>query len=237
MRKSARAFVVLATLIGGSTVGCFAVFGLDGYGPPAVEEADAAADVRDVSVPEARADAPVDAGPPGRIVFVSSGRFTGALGGLDGADERCQESAERAGISGRTFKAWLSEGAASPSTRFARFGADAGPELVLPDGTLVAEDYAELAESGPRVPILLTEQRKSVDAGTSGWGPSCAGDGRVWSNTQPNGTGRGTVSCSGWSSVDATGRVGALGATENSSWTDDCSFACSNQAHLYCFEQ
>ena len=44
---------------------------------------------------------------PSLTVFVSSQNYTGALGGISGADAICQNCASAAGLTG-TFKAWLS---------------------------------------------------------------------------------------------------------------------------------
>jgi hypothetical protein len=53
----------------------------------------------------------------GRLVFVSSGIYAATLGGLSGADATCNSLAASAGLPG-TYKAWLSDSASSPSTRF-----------------------------------------------------------------------------------------------------------------------
>jgi hypothetical protein len=45
--------------------------------------------------------------PPVKRVFVTSTVYTGNLGGSAGADDKCQERADAAGLGG-TFKAWLS---------------------------------------------------------------------------------------------------------------------------------
>jgi hypothetical protein len=52
-----------------------------------------------------------------RFAFVSGTKFTGALGGLIGADQQCAALAGAAGLSG-TYRAWLSDDTGSPATRF-----------------------------------------------------------------------------------------------------------------------
>ena len=59
---------------------------------------------------------------PPRIVFVTSSTFEADLGGIAGADGKCQAAASAAGLSG-TFYAWLSTSATSPSSHFTRAGA------------------------------------------------------------------------------------------------------------------
>src|SRR6185312_9164199 len=56
--------------------------------------------------------------PPTQMtVFLTSGRFTGDLGGLAGADALCQGAASNGQLAG-TFKAWLSDDLASAASRF-----------------------------------------------------------------------------------------------------------------------
>jgi hypothetical protein len=72
-----------------------------------------------------------------KVVFATSTLYpAGRLGGLEGADQKCQRHAEGAGLPG-AFKAWLSTEAGSPSTRFAR----ATVPYVRVDGVRVADSY------------------------------------------------------------------------------------------------
>jgi cysteine-rich repeat protein len=73
-------------------------------------------------------------GPATRIVFVTSEIYTGNLGGLAGADAKCQSLADAAGLPGN-YMAWLSTGASSPSTRFTQ----SPNPYVLVNGTKVAD--------------------------------------------------------------------------------------------------
>ena len=50
-----------------------------------------------------------------KTVFISSVQYTGALGGLLGADLRCNNLARNANLSG-VYKAWLSDTSNSPNT-------------------------------------------------------------------------------------------------------------------------
>ena len=86
--------------------------------------------------------------PPGcpalKRVFVTSTRYTGDLGGIPGADEKCQSHADAAGLAG-TFLAWISDGVDSPATRFAR----SAEPYVRTDGTKIAEDWDDLVDELP----------------------------------------------------------------------------------------
>ena len=51
-------------------------------------------------------------------MFITDNQFTGDLGGLDGADDKCQGEADGADDLAGTYRAWLSDFTGSPSTRF-----------------------------------------------------------------------------------------------------------------------
>lgn len=70
-----------------------------------------------------------------KTVFVTSGTYTGNLGGLTGADQECNTLAAAANLPG-TYKAWLSTSNGSPSTRFVQ----SSVPYKLVDDTVIAED-------------------------------------------------------------------------------------------------
>jgi hypothetical protein len=71
------------------------------------------------------------------IVFVTSATYDGALGGLAGADAKCQLLANQAGLVG-IYKAWLSDSTQSPSSRFTH---PPQQSYVLTDGRTVLTPY------------------------------------------------------------------------------------------------
>src|SRR5262249_23852873 len=77
--------------------------------------------------------------PNGKLVFVSSTTYTGNLGGLSGADAKCQSLATSAGHTG-TFKAWLSDDLVDAKSRLTH----AMMPYVLVDGTIVATGFNDL---------------------------------------------------------------------------------------------
>ena len=87
-------------------------------------------------------------------VFLSSAVYDGAMGGLDGADAKCQALAAAAGLPG-TFRAWLSDSTGSPSTRFTQ----STLRYVRVDGVKVADDWADLTDATKLLyaPINVTE--------------------------------------------------------------------------------
>ena len=96
--------------------------------------------------------------PPPKTVFVSSQTYTGNLGGLIGADQKCQALAKSAGLIG-TYKAWLSIGSANPDTTFNK---SSGP-YQLRTGTVVAQNWASLVTRGLEVPIDYDEYGRHVE--------------------------------------------------------------------------
>ena len=167
-------------------------------------------------------------------VFVSSDFFTGGeIGGLTGADAKCQSLADAAGLSG-IFKAWLSDGNQSPDTRFSFFS---GPWRLPPNAVdggdlppVVATDLEDLTTCGAtclKHPINRTETGEILQGSIT-----------VWTNTLADGTAS-TASCAGWTSSDI-GNTGLFGdaSQADSKWTNTtATFGCNSALSLYCFEQ
>jgi cysteine-rich repeat protein len=164
-----------------------------------------------------------------RVVFVSSALYTGNLGGLAGADQKCQQLAAAAGLKG-TFKAWLSDQTASPSTRFLK----SAVPYVLPGGQQVAKSWADLADGILVHAIDQTEQKAAPPAAAT-----CSGKPTVWTNTREDGTSWSGNICGNFTNTSADGRLGSTMAV-NFSWTRHCSGGagtCAWKAPIYCFEQ
>ena len=179
--------------------------------------------------------------PPGKIVFVTSTLGSGALGGVTGADQVCQNSANAAGLSG-TFKAWLSAGtySSSPAARFTR---STTLPYVRTDGVQIAANWADLTDGVIDAPINVNEY------GTPQPSPNL-----VYSYTRIDGSAGlftsatedcygGDCHCSGWTSTATQGNPTPGSAFAQSSKTDDdwtdYSFAnaCGGNYGFYCFEQ
>ena len=155
-------------------------------------------------------------------MFVTSETYTGALGGLAGADAICQEHADDAGWPG-TFKAWLSSRTTSVSERFDRDFDDAA--FVRTDGVLVANNWADLTDG-----TLLAAINRDEFRDTQG--------GSVWTNTGTEGNARGNNSdCNQWRTTSDRSRIGSVSATD-SLWTAFSQIStCAIQYRLYCFQQ
>jgi hypothetical protein len=133
---------------------------------------------------------------PCQIVFATSGLFDGNLGGLDGADQKCQAAADAAGLDG-LYLAWLSrvggpiigEPASGPLHRFVRHAVP----YVRPDGIRVADHFGDLVDGTLDNPIGADEFGGTLFEGTA------------WSSTIANGAPAGAGNplqntCGNWTS-------------------------------------
>jgi len=153
-------------------------------------------------------------------VFVTSTLYDGNLGGLSGADSKCQERANAANLGG-TWRAILSTSAVDARDRIGYNW----EYLVLINGRVV-ENVASLWDGTlSNGPININEygntQSNSVWTGSSLGGSSVA------------------YTCTNWTSNSSSimGNQG-LSSYTNSLWINDKSVACNNISNsLYCIEQ
>jgi hypothetical protein len=162
-------------------------------------------------------------------VFITSGYYTGNMGGLSGADAICQRLASGAGLSG-TYRAWLSSSTVSAASRLYH----SPVPYVLVNGTIVANNWTDLTDGA------LTNQITTTERGV--YEPNS-----VWTNTNSDGSLTGT-SCSDWTSSGST-TSGTFGVPQGpygtapagwgpTSWSIYGAAACSsNGLSLYCIEQ
>jgi hypothetical protein len=161
---------------------------------------------------------------PENLVFITSLRYTGDLGGRAGADVKCNTLAQAANLPG-TYRAWLSDASTSPATNFTQ---SPNPYRLV-NGVQVAANWLDLVDGNLSAPINVTENGGTVSE-------------PVWTNTRPNGIPANvttpTSSCNGWttSSGSFPGHGGQSPAPSGS-WTDSSLFNCAMPARLYCFQQ
>jgi hypothetical protein len=160
-----------------------------------------------------------------KTVFVTSVSFNGNLGGLTGADEKCQAQADGPAsvVPSGTYLAWLSDGFDSPDIRFTK---SAHP-YILPDGTKIAEDFTDLTDGS-----LL----HSIDIDPTG---EPVGLEQFWSGTNANGTTAAyTQTCDGWTAAansrGMAGRTNVSSSLWSSIWANP---RCSQTFRLVCFQQ
>jgi hypothetical protein len=176
-----------------------------------------------------------------KVVFITSITFIGVLGGLDGADFKCQELASQAKLSG-TFKAWLSSTTLSAAARLTH---STGP-YVLVNGTQVAADWAGLT-SGT---LLRSIDRNEMGGAAPTSNVLCSSTNvpAAWTSTAADGTLATTVgaTCADWTtSGPSNGALLGVASQTGSAWTDGCgdqtpvgtSTICAGAAALYCIEQ
>src|SRR5215211_4295256 len=139
------------------------------------------------------------AGGPCRV-FLSSIRYDGNLGGLNGADAKCQDLANAAGLPG-SYKAWLSDSTSSPSSRFVP---STGPYRLV-TGTTIAANWTDLTDGPLLAPITVTETG-------GGFGSSE----RVWTHSLSNGNAGADpgAHCANWS-TNGPGAEGKDGSATN----------------------
>jgi hypothetical protein len=179
----------------------------------------------------------------GKTVFVTSQIFDGDLGGLAGADEKCNQAAAAAGLKG-TFKAWLSDSETGPADRFVH----AQVPYVRTDGVPIADNWDDLVActSGPGENACL-DAPFTVDENGTDLKDFLV---QTWSNTGTDGkpgnplTGS-LVNCANWTTNDpevamwgTTGQAKFSAHQLDADWTGTSGVGdCRYPYRLYCFEQ
>lgn len=161
-------------------------------------------------------------------VFVTRTTYTGDLGGLQGADQKCQTAADAFSIGG-TWIAWLSDSSNHALDRIA----GNGPWLNLSGETIFTNRA-----------MLMTLPLANISVQENG---EAASSSQVWTGTQTGGQ-QSTSHCDDWSRSNllSGGLYGEFETTGDSNtndgptdtWTSSGFLSdCDNQMRLYCFEQ
>jgi hypothetical protein len=165
-------------------------------------------------------------------VFVTSVSYNGNLGGLSGADAKCQARADAAGLGG-TWKAIISNSYESAVNRIG-YNWDC---LITVTGRLID---CHTYKIGGNV--------YSIWDGSLAWGPIATDEygndklGYVWTGSLINGAGTAstTYTCLDWT-TNASNRYGIVGASyySENGWISHPvgNIGCNNLAALYCIEQ
>lgn len=175
-----------------------------------------------------------------KTVFVTSTLYDGNLGGLPGADAKCQERAKAAELDG-DFKAWLSDSNTSAASRLSH----SNVPYVLVDGTIIAKDWSAWASGDHLAPIRRTEFGQWPASVASP--PGCARS-IVWTNTNEDGTiAAKERSCSDWTDGTSSpnpakgGQEAVWGrADDDYKWSSQCKSnyaGCNGKFPLFCVEQ
>jgi hypothetical protein len=168
-------------------------------------------------------------------VFITSTVYTGNLGGLSGADAKCQERAEAACEGGldhmckKTFRAWLSvypnihareRIKCSNYKKYVMWNSDEWKFITI------ADNCSDLIDGGLDHPINYDEWGKPIP-----WDFAWTGTNRLGTAAEAH------RDCKGWT----FGQVGALAVvgmtrTRTYGWTEGREYYCDYLYVLYCFE-
>ncbi len=160
-------------------------------------------------------------------VFVTSTYYDGNLGGLNGADAKCQVSANDAKLGG-VWMAWLSD---SKTSAAQRLNHNSGPYInsisLANNAFNVASNWNDLISGKFNNTISLNEKN------------SFASSYLVWTGTKTNGDAI-NATCNDWtsssSSSSVSGYTGVSGRYD-ALWTQAQNSPCNGYFRLYCFEQ
>lgn len=164
---------------------------------------------------------------PPKLVFVSSGNYTGNMGGTTGPSNICQAIADQSAITqGRKFKSWNCSTCRGPYNEFVK----SQTPYVLVNGTKVAESYDHLIAYDLQHPINIDEN-----------GMEWFGTYGVWTGCEANGEpiGLGDYCGGAWGIYDETdyGEAGMMMMTDHR-WTKAFgNLDCGMPLKIYCFEQ
>lgn len=162
---------------------------------------------------------------PANRVFLTSKTYNGNLGGITGADSKCQETAQAENLGG-TWKAWISDSKTPASSRLIH----SNYKYVLLNGAVVANNWQDLTDGSIQNPITITER------GDSPLYQSC-----VWTSTKTDGSNFEPVSnitlCSNYSESDSNYSVCGHNGSIDGQWTNWSTDMCNQYHPLYCIEQ
>lgn len=164
-----------------------------------------------------------EAGPRGPLrVFVSSQTWNGGqIGGLAGADQKCNDAALAAGLGGK-WVAWMSTN--QDNVRAVDRLTSDGPWQMV-DGQTIATSKADLLDGTLMVALRRTEKNDLIDTIND----------RVWTGTRPDGT-PAPYDCGMWTNAGGNGNCGEAEFANGGRWSNNVVEACGNVNRLYCFE-
>jgi hypothetical protein len=157
--------------------------------------------------------------PAANRAFITSKLYPSNLGGLAGADARCQESAQAAGMEGK-FLALLST---STVPAFSRLGSSRG--WVRTDGTPFGDTQADLLNGKIYYPLSLDE-----------YGREYTGGYYAFTGTNFGGAASAGMTANDWTATADACRVTTGYAIDGKSWYWGDDEPCNFDNHLFCLE-
>ncbi len=152
-----------------------------------------------------------------RRAFVTSTTYTGDLGGVDGADAKCQARAEAEDLGGK-WMALISNSNRNISTVLSNT-----ENIELLDGTDV--NRCGLWDASALLAAINLEEDGVTTAGAGA---------DVWTGTSNVGAVTANT-CTDFTSTSGTGSIGDVGTTATT-WVDTTDLSCASSARLYCIE-
>lgn len=168
------------------------------------------------------------------VVFTTKETFRGDLGGVSGADEKCNTYAKASGLKG-TFRAWLSD---LRTDAISRVPDGAGPWRILEEGQVQGEIAFADRDGWTGYPKVR------LDHNEFGKGPAVGSIPYTWTGTKLGGKGAG-CRCMGWTTAanfvggcteGYGGQIGSRTALEDDDWTDVSENPCDAPSSLLCFQ-
>ena len=180
-------------------------------------------------------------------VFVTSQRYRGDLGGVVGADSKCQYWAEEGKLGGR-YKAWLTTMNENNMANRLDIGSNNNVPYttVKPDGRgyVISNDWEELTGGeGLKRKISMTSDGADHSNGSTQdvWTATDPNGRYVYQNTSPkNDCNQWTSSNGGLDNPSYMGGFGHFGTSyspDTGVWTNRNEKYCINWGRLYCFQQ
>jgi cysteine-rich repeat protein len=173
-----------------------------------------------------------------KLVFVTSVRYDGNLGGIIGADQKCNMLAAAAPIPlPGNYMAWISTNVVGENPA-ARFTQSMIP-YVMVNGTKIADNWADLTDGSLDAAISRTE----LNGPSPNTGHTCEGTPRlVRTGTAPDGTAPvGMGRCNNFTGNMAANAGSTANTTSVTPTWSACSFApgpsCTQTLSIYCFQQ
>ncbi len=151
-----------------------------------------------------------------KLIFVTDGSWSGDLGGLSGADAKCNAEAKTRNFTG-TFQALLGSNEGTPERRSIHYPL---PYLRVGDGEDLNSDFHDLFSSG----------------GLNNFATSS--DKFPWTGLNGNGTLTGN-NCNGWSDSTSSygGTIGWTRVVASPEWLALATRNCDVVGPIYCIEQ
>ena len=157
------------------------------------------------------------AAPVNIMLFSTTNQYDGNLGGRAGADAKCAADNKPAGR--KTVHAFISVSAADCISNMpATYGFPANVPVVAPDGTVIADNWADLLDG-------------SIDVTLNDAGVLLGNKGTPWWSGSTTAGYLNTYNCSGWTTTNGSGYFGIPDRVD-SFWIEISYMPGSSTAHL-----